>query len=500
MGFFRRKKKEVEQTATAQVEKTPSAEKKEPLLATKQERVPDDEPVMVSAEDAPAWTDIDGTKARNLDDPEEGDTDISLPPTYKVSLEEKRANTLKAKLSKALLFVVGCGGAVTGVKLAIWALLTAGTVALLLLTGPANVGHELSVAFVGNSYFYVNDLPRLFERVTGDHVFQDSCLHSSGSILNILKTGNGMYYKWQSQNAMVGGAEYVTSNDNVVYLYDYGACSVPQLLTGQDSMLSYGNQDGHYVNDGTNPCLNDNNYLDYEKSFNYSKSWDYVVIVDQSKRMCFDDARDEALMAFNYTYAPLLSRVGATPVIVQPHAFWSNAVNMTGLTDIPTFTSMIMDGAKIYKQFLDKHLTTRFRSTKIAPVGDAYLTLWEDDEELWQKLFMDDGIHPSGYGSYLYAMVIHATIYGAVPPQSRVVTDDVMELFSLARKLHVDESAMPTKSEALTLWTTARKVAVYGHKPRSLKTVGQGQNGADGYDQADNQNADEYAEDGNYAN
>lgn len=465
MRFFRRK---TETPAASVAAKSSPAGRQEPLLGRNPEQVPGDEPVMITAGDAPAWTDIDGNRAGKLNDPEEGDADLSLPPGYSAS-NDTRLALLKLRLYRTMMLILGCGGAVTTAKLALWAAVGAGTLALLLLVGPAS-GH-VNIAFIGNSYFYVNDMPRLFEQVAGKHIFQDSCLHASGSVLNILKTGNGMYYKWQTQNAMKGGIEYVTSSNDVAYLYDYGACSVPQLLTGQDSMLSYGNQDGHYVNDGTNPCIKDNNYLEYENSFHYDGKWNYVVIVDQSKRMCFDDAREEAIMAFNYTYAPLLSRAGATPVLVQPHAFWSDAVNMTGLTDIPTFTSMIMDGAKIYKKFLDKH-TRLGISAKIAPVGDAYLTVWEENEELWQKLFLADGIHPSGHGSYLYAMVLHGTIYGRPPPKSRVVTDNVQDLFSLARKLHVDESGIPTKSEALALWKVAKKVAVNGYKPKSLKSVG----------------------------
>lgn len=466
MRFFRRKKAEDQIPAISLAANAPNG-KKEPLLGgNRPEQVPADEPVMITAADAPAWTDIDGTRSGKINDPEEGDADEQPGDT---TSNDTRLALLKLRAYRTLMLILGCGGAVTTVKLALWAALGAGSLTLMLLLGSS--GTHVNIAFVGNSYFYVNDLPRLFEQVTGKHIFQDSCLHASGSILNILKTGNGMYYKWQTQNAMVGGVEYTTSSNDVVYLYDYGACSVPQLLTGQDNMLSYGNQYGHYVNDGTNPCIKDNNYLEYESSFNYSQKWNYVVIVDQSKRMCFDDAREEALMAFNYTYAPLLSRAGATPVLVQPHAFWSDAVNMTGLTDIPTFTSMIMTGAKIYKKFLDKH-TKRGISTKIAPVGDAYLTVWEENEELWQKLFLADGIHPSGYGSYLYAMVLHGTIYGRAPPKSRVVTDNVQSLFSLARKLHVDESGIPSKKEALALWKVANKVAVNGYKPKSLKSVG----------------------------
>lgn len=455
----------------------------EPVLLRNPTRDQDDELI----QGRPAWSDVDGTKAAKLNDPEEGgDTDLTLPPGYRSELVDKR-KTLRERLARFLdqmiywgSILLSCGGASKLVLLAIYSSLAVVTAAVVLYAATSSAHRVKNVAFIGNSYFFVNDLPRLFESVTDYKIHQDSCLHGSGSILNILKTGNGMYYKWKSANAMQGGIEWMTEGNVRTYLYDYGACSVPQLLAGKDNMLSYGNQYGHYVDDGTNPCLQDNNYLDYENSKALSSSssssvvppdWDHVVIVDQSKRMCFDDARQEAILGLNYTYGPLLDRIRtpATPVIVQPHAFWSDNVNMTGLTDVPTFTSMIMQGANIYKEFLDTKLTSHHHGhrTKIAPVGHAFLQVWEDDQDLWAKLFLDDGIHPSGYGSYLYAMVLHATIYGYMPPKSRVVTDDILTtLFGNARKLH--STSMPTKQEAAQLWKIARKVTVFHQHPSSL--------------------------------
>lgn len=466
MGFFSRKKKEAaaapakKATPTSPVAKSSAVEKKEPLL----EPLPADEP--------PAWTDIDGTKTgkSNLDDPEAGDCDVTLPPYYRERAQlQDSCSKFWSKLVACVLYTLGCGGAITTLKLALWGVGAVALGAFVMLASPAPIGRDVNVAFIGNSYFFVNDLPRLMESVTGGHMFQDSCLHGSGSLLNILKTGNGMYYKWQSSNAMKGGVEWITQGNTKAYLYDYGACSVPQLLTGHDNMLSYQNQYGHYVNDGTNPCITDENYLDWENSYNYTKNWDFVVMVDQSKRMCFDDARQEALLGFNYTYGPLLQRAGAIPIMVQPHAFWSNNVNMTGLTDIPTFTSMIYEGAEIYRDFLNEKIG--HKKTRIAPVGNAYLAVYEHDLDLYEKLFLDDGIHPSGYGSYLYAMVIHATMYKAMPPKGRVVTKNVEELFANARKLHSNSTMMPSKKEAAALWRIARKVGVFGYKPSNLQQL-----------------------------
>jgi len=95
--------------------------------------------------------------------------------------------------------------------------------------------------------------------------------------------------------------------------------------------------------------------------------------------------------------------------------------------------------------------------------------VYDEDRTLWAKLFLDDGIHPSAHGTYLYSMVIHATMYKAMPPKRRVVNKKVDQLFAKARKVHSED--FPTKEEARTLWKIARKVALRGHKPKSLKKL-----------------------------
>ena len=328
-----------------------------------------------------------------------------------------------------------------------------------------------SVAIIGNSYFFVNDLPRLMETISDGHIYQDSCLHGSGSLLNILKTGNGMYYRWNTNAAIVSDADFTNSNGELATIYDYGACSVPQLLLGQDRMLSENNQLGTFLSDGNNPCLQDSDYLEWQQSFNYSGSWDYVVLADQSKRMSFEESRKDALMAINYTYAPILKMIKAKPVIVQTHAWWSQDANMTGLDDVPTFTSKVMEGSKVYKQYFKEH---GVRGGKVAPVGDAFLAVWEEDYDLWEQLFLGDFVHPSPKGSYLYACVLYGTIYGSMPKKGVAISGDIEgELFGNARKLQTDyEYLYPTEDEAKYLWKVAKKVALRGFKPKAYKSIG----------------------------
>mmetsp|Transcript_941 Transcript_941/g.1699 ORF Transcript_941/g.1699 Transcript_941/m.1699 type:complete len:569 (+) Transcript_941:34-1740(+) len=421
----------------------------------------------------------DNSKKKALlgqEDPEEGDVDGVYKPEAEKPMKEKLMENATAFWAS----VLGCCGFSTLPKLAKVTIMVgagiglfAGALTFLLLSGgdaPIYQG-KVNVAFIGNSYFYVNDLPRFVENIAGGHIFQDSCLHPSSSILEIIMTGNGMWTRWATKNAMIGGVKYETQDGDTAYLYDMGACSVPQLLTGHDKLVTSGDALGSFINDGENPCFQEDAYLQYQESFDYKGTWDFVVLTDQAKRMCFDETRHEALAAFNYTYGPILKKRRITPIIVQPHAYQSQNVNASGLGDLDTFTALTMEGAHVYKNYLNKRLGW-FTHAQIAPVGNAFLAVKESDSSLYQKLFLDDGIHPSAFGTYLYGLVIYATMMGYMPKYKDVVVDDVEdELFATARKLQAaDASAgFPDKDEAAALFKIAKKVALRGYQPQALR-------------------------------
>jgi hypothetical protein len=339
---------------------------------------------------------------------------------------------------------------------------------------PAFPAH-INVAFVGNSNMYVNDLPRFVQNIGGGHISQDSVIRNSAGILNIIMKGNGMYKKWATKKAMINGVKFEQLDGNTAYLYDMGACSVPQLLTGHDDMISKANALGTFVDDGTNPCFQDEAYREYQESFTLKirGGWDFVVIGDQSKNMINDEGRKQALTAFNYTYGPLLRKKHISPIIVQPHASFEDGVNSTSITHITTFTALIMEGAQIYKNYINRR-TGLFSHAHIAPVGNAFMTVFEESQfDLYPKLFLNDETHPSAYGTFLYGTVIYATITGYMPKYNRVVIDDLKNspLFATARKLQASSSDVgyPTKEEAAFLYNIAKKVALRGYKPKALR-------------------------------
>lgn len=316
---------------------------------------------------------------------------------------------------------------------------------------------KYKVAFIGNRFLAVNDLPRMMEAMSLGTWTQQSCLHSRGSLVSILETGNGMYTLWQTN------AAYNLS----LGVYDYGACTVEQLFQGSDGNLVYQNQNGAYYNDGRNPCFVSDDYFNFIDKQENQTMFDYVVFSDHAKRMAVETTRELALSELKNTYAKYLENDGAIPIIVSPHAFWSQNNNMTGMTDVATFTSLIYDGSLQYAQALQGVLPAA-QKARIAPVSLAFLTVYEEDPDLWSQLTDVYDIHPSVFGSYLIGCVLYATITGMMPLQE--LGDDVESLFANARAMTgAVDWGYPDAEQAEYLREVARRVTKEGYKPATLE-------------------------------
>jgi hypothetical protein len=231
----------------------------------------------------------------------------------------------------------------------------------------------INVAFIGNSMQYYNDLPRLVETLANGKMHQNSCLHGGASLTTILIWGNGMGTKWKTGTARIGRDIYNTNNSETTgsstdAVYDFGACTVPQLLFGYDEALNEKVSDFHaekYKNDdqvtddgsmsnlynedaddyysyydGSNPCLLNENYLPYLQDVYYNNNknnnnnnnddstgdddensssssssssniqsssrtkFDFVVMNDNTRSPARNDTREEGLQVLASTYIP----------------------------------------------------------------------------------------------------------------------------------------------------------------------------------------------------
>jgi hypothetical protein len=87
---------------------------------------------------------------------------------------------------------------------------------------------DLNVAFIGNSYLFVNDIPRLMETIS--MVIFSRLVHPCWWISSLfLVTGNGMYNRWATNDAMLYSADDYNENYGGIGRSTTLACSVPQL-------------------------------------------------------------------------------------------------------------------------------------------------------------------------------------------------------------------------------------------------------------------------------
>jgi len=335
---------------------------------------------------------------------------------------------------------------------------------------------EKTVAFIGNSYMFVNDVPRLMEKISHGRIHQDSCINPSASLGKLLRAGNGMYELWQTENAVTW--KYDTSWSGQDEVYDYGSCSVFQLLEGYDNDLTYKNYNGaYYYEEDMNPCFEDEYYIFYHNDKNLKDPmwYDYIVLNDQTRRMADSEARADSVEALKYAYAPMIKQSRAKPLIVDTHA-WPSEAGSNETADgetIPYMQAQIYYGVQEYMMALKYNLPSS-QAPKVVPVGMAYLVVWDENFDLWSKLFLNDTLpYASPYGSYLFANVLYATVYGHMPRRP-VSQSEIKAFFSTARyvpEMPEDWNAndwvnlYPTVEESDYLRLVARRVALNGYIP-----------------------------------
>jgi len=380
------------------------------------------------------------------------------------------------------------------------------------------VMRTVNVAFLGNSITYANDLPRFMENLSRNRIQQNSCLHGGLSFSTLLTKGNGMYSKWQTENALMDNIVVEIEEDDdeaamqddenaeneasyeTLPVYDYGACSIPQLLFGYDSALSSQNDNGFYTSDGNNPCFEDPYYLDYLNQKHHEGTppeWNYVIMNDQTVYPGIASKRNKSLQILQQVYVDMFKDAGVRPVFLVTHGYYKAGYNNEDdddgvdaaadddddgvysiLGDISEFTSRIWYGYQSYYELLSEMLPTS-QQPVLVPAGLAFLMVYEENYDLWVQLFYDDGFHPSPHGTYLIGCCLYAALFGRKPP-SPTTDDSVAALFASARLLHMasmgDDKPFPTAEEAAYLKRIAERVVLKGHRPAtllSLETVAQ---------------------------
>ena len=326
--------------------------------------------------------------------------------------------------------------------------------------------------------FYFNDFPRFFQTIAGNAnpVYEDSCLRGDASIHSLFIEGNGMFPQFQTD------AAFMKYDSNGSAIYDFGACTIQQLLLGKDDLVNNPlidfpkNQIGNH---NRNPCLYDPPYMQYTMD-NYKtktpKHWDFVIINDNTRNPSRGKERAQSLQDLETSYVPLLQKTGAIPIFLWTHAYKvpSTALrNMTGLEDVANFTSLTYAGYKEYVKLLEENLPDA-QKPRIAPSGLAWLTVYEENPELWTTLFHNaDHIHASPSGTFLQGCVVYYTVFGHMPDKETMVmrTEELPSLWKSARMMqHAWEppNPFPDEETASYLYEICERVMVNGHIPKSF--------------------------------
>jgi len=193
--------------------------------------------------------------------------------------------------------------------------------------------------------------------------------------------------------------------------------------------------------DGMNPCLASANYY-FFKQRQYDDfgppQWDYVLINDNTRSPCCTDQRATSLELLDDVYVPWLRETKAVPIFMVTHSYWSSIRDMSGVTDVPTFLSLTYEGYREYAETVGKALPAN-QQPKIAPVGLAFLLVWEENRSLWYNLIHQDEIHLTPTGTFLEGLIVYSTIYGHLPSPTIVLSGEVANLFSNARRMTPSE-------------------------------------------------------------
>jgi hypothetical protein len=149
---------------------------------------------------------------------------------------------------------------------------------------------------------------------------------------------------------------------------------------------------------------------------------------------------------------------------------------MSGLEDVAIFTSLTHVGIRAYVDLLGSHLPPA-QHPRIAPVGLAFLVVYEEDIELWKTLFHCDNLHASPSGSFLQGCVVHHALFGAMPDRRVALGDGgdadatIASLWKRARMMqHAWEppNPLPDADTAEYLYRVAERVTMEGHVPKSF--------------------------------
>jgi len=151
--------------------------------------------------------------------------------------------------------------------------------------------------------------------------------------------------------------------------------------------------------------------------------WNFVVMNDQTCDPARPETRAESIHVLKSFHVPWFQESGAIPVFLWTHAHMArNGYDLPsgyGFRSIPHFTSLVQDGYQAYADVFRQALPAA-QAPRIAPVGLAFLLVYEENRALWKELFHSDHIHASPAGTFLQGCILHHTLFGTLPDKHQL--------------------------------------------------------------------------------
>ena len=138
-----------------------------------------------------------------------------------------------------------------------------------------------------------------------------------------------------------------------------------------------------------------------------SQKWDFIVLQEQSQKSGLGGKFSKSFHESVASFSKIIRKAGAMPSLYLTWGRKNGDKRNSGI--YPTYEAM---QKKISAAYL---LAGEKNKARILPVGFAYTEVKKKNEELFEKLYRNDGSHPATHGAYLASYVFWGGLTGKDP-------------------------------------------------------------------------------------
>ncbi|NCX92310.1 MAG: hypothetical protein EBX03_12145 [Rhodobacteraceae bacterium] len=138
-----------------------------------------------------------------------------------------------------------------------------------------------------------------------------------------------------------------------------------------------------------------------------SQKWDFVVLQEQSQKSGLGGKFSQSFHESVASFSKIIHKAGAIPSLYLTWGRKNGDKRNSGI--YPTYEAM---QKKISASYL---LAGSKNKARILPVGFAFTEAKKKNQELFEKLYRNDGSHPATHGAYLVSCVFWGGLTGKDP-------------------------------------------------------------------------------------